>query len=480
MSRPSPRSLVLVLALAAGCAATARTPVANTAPAGPSLVEVATDATPKLDTAVQSALAKHVHAGATVVVLHHGKAVLTRGYGFADVEAKRAAAADTRYRIGSITKSFTAAAILRLVRAGKVRLDDAVTKYVRDFPKPEAGITIRQLLQHTSGVRNYTELPRFRDAPAKPMTRAEMVTLFGTEPLDFPPGSEWRYSNSGYYLLGLVIEAASGRPYAEYVHDELVAPLGLAATAYCLPEQTGPHDAHGYTTKDGALVAADPLDMAHPYAAGSLCSSSTDLARWLRALADHTAVTANEWNLMTTPATLTGGKSFPYGLGLASNKLAGHEYIGHNGGISGFGSTMMWFPNDELLVVAMINSDDLSARELAEAAVRVALDIPADPPVKDQPITAAEAAVYQGVYDFPLIKLRIKVAYKDGHLATANIQPDGKDGELRPLRWQGGHGFLFPEVDADFAFTVEGGKVTSLRVVQRGMTFDAGPPAPLP
>ncbi len=463
------RTLLISFAVAvAGCGSSA-TP-ARPAPPPPPLSAAHAELATRLDAAVTAALGATQIAAASVTVVHQGETVLSRGYGLADVEAKLPAAADTIYRIGSITKSFTAVAILALAAQGKLALDEPVTTYRPGYDTHGKTITLRHLLTHTSGIKGYTELEEFEARSAQAFSRDEMVAMFSALPLLFDPGARWSYSNSGYYLLGLVIEQVTGKPYADAVRELAIAPAGLIDTAYCPPAQTVARHAHGYQVVDGALAPANPLDMAHPYAAGSLCSTAPDLARWLAALVGTVAVSPASWAQMITPAPLTDGSTFPYGLGLQVGALEGHARIGHGGGINGFVSQMDVYPDDELTVVVLTSTESKLAGELAEALARIALDAP-EPEVLDLPLTAAAAARYQGRFDLPDIGVKLEFAYRDGALHTTNLDEAGQPTGWLPMKHQGDHVFVVPEVGARLTFAADGELAATVEIEQGGARF---------
>jgi CubicO group peptidase (beta-lactamase class C family) len=428
----------------------------------------------RLDATVKRAIAGKPMAGLSVAVVARGDLVLARGYGFADLGAKRPAAADTIYRVGSITKSFTAAVIVKLAAQGKLAIDDPITRYLPGYDTHGATITIRHLLNHTSGIPGYTEIEAFWPRAAQSFPRAELVKMFEPLPLKFPPGSRWSYSNSGYYLLGLIIEKVTGGTYAQALRDQLFAPAKLGSSTYCADEQNGPRDARPYELKGGKPVPAEPIEMDHPYAAGAICSTVTDLAVWLRALASHTIVTADQWTEMTTPVKLTDGTTFPYGFGLMTSSLDGHARVGHNGGINGFHTTMAYYPADDLLIVAMANTGGGLVEDVGEQLARTALDLPA-PVILDEPLTAEQAAAYTGRYEFADVPIKLELRYHDGKLEAANLGPDGNPIKFLPLRHQGNHVFAAPEVKATMTFTIEAGRATAITVEQGGLKLRGTP-----
>lgn len=394
--------------------------------------------------------------GFSVVVMRKNKIVLAKGWGYADVEGKVRPDADTVYRIGSITKQFTAVAILKLAAQRKLSLDDDVTRYVDAPALAGKHITLRMLLTHTSGVHSYTALPQWESLQNRPMSRHELVELFTSVPLDFEPGSQWRYSNGGYYLLGMVVEKASGASYADFIRKQLTGPLGIDIR-YSEETRPNPHRARGYTVKQEKIAPADPLDMAHPFSAGALYGSARELARWTRALVTHQVVTPAQWAEMTTPVKVTSGQEFPYGFGLAFGDLDGHRSVGHNGGINGFLSYQAYYPAEQVTVIVMMNSDHGGPDVVGARIARAALGLP-EPVVKDEPMTEPQAAPFVGSYEFASMGMVLEIRWNRDHLEGG---PKGA-GQWLKLRWQGGQTFVMPELPATLEFHVEGNKATSV------------------
>jgi CubicO group peptidase (beta-lactamase class C family) len=464
-----PAALVVVLAAACGATAHPAAPVPLTAD------ELALAA--RLDATIQRAFADRPMAGLSIAVLRHGHMLLARGYGQADLETHTPAAADTIYRYASITKSFTAAAILALARQGKLTIDDPVSRYVPDADMHGKPITIRNLLNHTSGLKDYTELDGFTAHMAEPMTRAALVDLVDAHPLNFEPGSRWAYSNTGYYLLGLVIEKVTGEAYADAVARLVIAPAGLPDTRYCARTMTGPRDAHAYRIVDDKLAPAAPIDMAHPYAAGALCGTAPDLVHWLTALAGRRGEDASAWTQMTTPVTLTDGAHFDYGMGLQLGVLGGHRRVGHNGGINGYGAQMDYYPDDDLAIAAIDNNESGAASRIAEDVARVALGIP-EAQVLDLPISAADGAALVGRYDFPEVGVQLDVRLRDGLLEAASVGGDEAARSWLRLQAQGDHVFVVPKAGLRLTFVIAGAEAASVEVEQGGATVHGQRVAP--
>ena len=313
-------------------------------------------------------------AGVSVAVSRGGRTVVARGYGLADIGRKAPVTPATIFRGGSLAKQFTAAAVMRLAEQGRLSLDDEITRYLPDYPAQGHRVLIRHLLAHTSGIRNYTSLgPRWASRNREPMSADSIIALFAPEPFEFAPGTDFRYNNSGYFLLGRIIEKVTGRPYADVLQAEVIAPLALPATKYCPSDPVPETDASGYSRRGGALVPSAPLNMNHPFAAGALCTSAEDLVRWTLALSGGKVVSPESYRRMITPDPLADGRRMPYGYGLGLLSMAGHPGIAHAGGMNGFMAQLAHFPADSLVVAVMVNTEGDVADRLAFAIARLAL-----------------------------------------------------------------------------------------------------------
>src|SRR5262249_6072510 len=223
-------------------------------------------------------------AGASVVVARQGRTILAQSFGQADLDLDVPMPADASFEIGSVTKQFTAASILLLAERGKLAIDDDLTKYLPDYPTHNQRITIRHLLTHTSGIKGYTELPEFGDLMALRKSPETLVKMFGDKPLDFAPGENLVYNNSGFFLLGLIIEKVSGEKYENFVKANLFDNVGMPGSYYCSERALHHHHAHGYDTFANTLVLKGALSHVWPFSAGSLCSTAADLTAWNAAL----------------------------------------------------------------------------------------------------------------------------------------------------------------------------------------------------
>jgi CubicO group peptidase (beta-lactamase class C family) len=315
--------------------------------------------------------------GAAVIVTDHGKPVYEAGQGLADVGAKTRITPDTVFRIGSITKQFSAAIMLQLVAEGKVSLDDRLSKYLPDYPKPGGDATIAQLLNHTVGVQSYTGIPGWMagDKVAKAYTTKQLVAEFKDMPSPSKPGEKWDYNNSGYVLVGAVIEKVTGKPWYVNVDERIAKPLGLTTIRYGVLEDKTPHMAHGYTMKDGKVEPSRAIHMSVPHAAGALIGSVEDLAKWNAALHHGKVVPPELYAKMTAPTAMPDGSSETYGFGIRNDEVRSRKALGHGGGIFGFSTDAIYLPGEDVFVAVFANSDapttdpGMVVRKLAALAI---------------------------------------------------------------------------------------------------------------
>jgi N-acyl-D-amino-acid deacylase len=411
----------------------------------------------RIDAIIEAPIAAGRVAGASVAVVKGGTTILMKGYGLADLELAVPTPPGVTYEIGSVTKQFTAAAILLLQEDGKLSLDDEVTRFLPDYPTQGHRITLRRLLDHTSGIKGYTELAEFREFQRLDRPRDALVKMFSAQPFDFAPGEEQIYNNSAFFLLGLVIEKASGMSYAAFVQQRLFDRVGMASSYYCSERTVRKNHAHGYDTAAGVLVHKGFLDHDWPYAAGSLCSNTADLVAWNRALHGGTVLSPASYAAMTTPGVLTDGTALRYGLGISVADIGGRRAIAHGGAISGFLAESQYYPDEDLVIVVLLNTAGpvgprTLAREIADAVLGPA-------PNRSRPF-AGDAAAYAGVYS----------GRGRGQAATVTIAAQGqgltltRTGGAKPeaLEYRGGQTFAFG--DTLVTFESRDGVVARLRL----------------
>jgi len=335
--------------------------------------------------------------GAVVLIAKDGKPVLRKAYGLADFEKGVPLKPDDVFRIGSVTKPFTALAILLLEEDGKLALSDEITRFFPDYPTQGQKITIEHLLTHTSGVAIYTELPAVRGNPAL-VTPIDVINAFKTAPMSGAPGAEWVYNNSGYYLLGAVIEKVSGLPYAGFLASRIFTPLGMHNTAFEGKER-GAKRVPGYRTEAGKFRLAPDMAPNMTYAAGGLVSTADDLLRWQVAIASHQLLKPATWKRVFTPATLNNGTATEYGYGWSILKLRGQALRTHGGVVAGFQSSVLMLPQQQLSITFLTNQQARQnvARRMGEQIAAMAIGKPFP---EHKPITLTEAALtqFEGVY----------------------------------------------------------------------------------
>jgi D-alanyl-D-alanine carboxypeptidase len=337
--------------------------------------------------------------GVAVIVARRGKVLFRGGYGLANLELGIKIEPHMVFRIGSISKQFTATAILLLEEAGKLAVVDPITAYLPDYPTHGQPITIEHLLRHTSGIANYTGLPWFAANQRRDVSLDELIDAFKNEPLDFGPGEKWNYSNSGYVLLGAIIEKVAGLSYEQFLQERIFGPLGMGHSGYDHTDRLVPGRAAGYQIGAGGLENAGYLSMTLPHAAGALISSVEDLAIWNEALAGGRILRPETLTRAWTPGTLNNGEAHGYGYGWMMFSYEDHRAVEHAGGIHGFVTDGIYFPDDRVYVAVLANLMAAEA-EADRTALRIAglvLGAPySEPPTV--PLTSARRAALAGVY----------------------------------------------------------------------------------
>jgi CubicO group peptidase (beta-lactamase class C family) len=314
--------------------------------------------TARMDQIVQSYATNNSFMG-SVLVARDSKVLFSKGYGSANLEWKVPNAPDTKFRLGSVTKQFTAASILLLEERGKLSVTDPVKKYVPDAPAAWDKITIFHLLTHTSGIPNFTSFPDYAKLEPFATTAEQVVGRFRDKPLDFQPGEKWSYSNSGYVLLTYLIEKITGGSYKTFVQENIFTPLGMKDSGYDSNSAIIPHRASGYTLVNNQLENAGFVHMSVPQGAGALYSTTEDLLKWEQGLFGGKVLQAASLQKMTTPFKDN------YAFGLEVKTVGGHKLIDHGGGIQGFNTELAYYPDDKLTVVALGNVNGGAPGEIA-------------------------------------------------------------------------------------------------------------------
>ena len=340
----------LPLLFLAACATTS----ASSAPAGPQLPEQFDAA------AVDSWIAGHLQdkgfVGLSVAIVKDGKVVLAKGYGKKSLASGEAVGADTPFAVGSVTKQFVAACILLLAEDGKLSVDDKVAKYFPNLTRAN-DITLYELMTHTSGYPDYYPLD-FNDTRMKKGIAAdEIIRQYATGKLDFEPGARWSYSNTGFIILGRVVEKVSGQPFGEFLQKRILDPVGMKHTLFD-PDTKNPALATGYTSfalGDPQPAELEPKEWS--FTAGSIYSTAQDLALWDMALAEGRVLKPESWALMSTPVKLTNGRTWDYGCGIDVRRMRNETVIEHGGEVAGFLAENSMIPRTRIAVVALSNAD---------------------------------------------------------------------------------------------------------------------------
>jgi D-alanyl-D-alanine carboxypeptidase len=309
----------------------------------------------QVDEFVKGEMDRHQIPGLALTIIRGGKEAKTKGYGLANVELKSPTRLETVFEIGSLTKQFTAACILLLAEDGKLSIEDKISRHLAGTPPAWSNITIRHLLTHTSGIKNYTGLSGFE--MTKRLTQSGFIEKLAALPLDFEPGAQAKYCNSGYNLLGYLIENVSGKMYWAFLAERIWAPLGMPSSTNRDPSIVVFHRADGYIHKDGALYNRDN-DLTDVFSAGAIVSTIGDLAKWNAALDTDKILRHSSRAQMWTPATLNDGKATQYGFGWRIGEVERHKNIGHSGSTSGFSASLQRFPDDNVTVIVLCNSDE--------------------------------------------------------------------------------------------------------------------------
>jgi D-alanyl-D-alanine carboxypeptidase len=362
-----------------------------------------------IDAYVQRRMQRDHIPGVSVAILREGKVIHCKGYGMANVELSAAATENSVYQIASLTKPFTATAIMLLAEDGKLSIDEQVRKYIPDLPTSWEDVTVRQLLSHTSGIKNGTKQGGFAETVRKDFTPRELIDTVTKEPLDFKPGENWNYSNTGYIVLGMLIEKLSGKSYGVFMDERIFKPLGMANTRANDLHAVIAGRVQGYTWDMKFLRIGEYHSPTQPFAAGMLVSTVADLAKWDRSLDAGTLLKRPILEQMWAPVRTGNGDRAGYGLGWEIKEINGHRSVGHGGGIPGFSTCFTRYGDDHLTVIVLTNSNFGNVETFASGIA--AQIIPALGSGVERPIEDTDAATTE----------RLKAMIRK--LATGDVEP---------------------------------------------------------
>jgi len=419
------------------------------------------DPVARMEQIIHSYVGDHRFMG-SVLVARDGKPLLDKGYGFANLEWQVPNTPTTKFRLGSITKQFTAASILLLEERGKLKIEDPVKKYMPDAPPAWDKVTIFHLLTHTSGIPSFTGFPDYPKREWETMTPQQLVDWFRDKPLEFEPGTKWNYSNSGYVLLGYLIEKISGQSYAGFVQQNIFTPLGMKDSGYDSNSAIIERRAAGYSPGKDGPENAGFVNMSVPLSAGGLYSTTGDLLRWEQGLFGGKLLSPASLAKMTTPFKQD------YAFGLAVSTQDGHKAITHDGGIQGFNTSMIYYPDEKLVVAVLANMNGPGAGQIAAALGKVAHGEKVVLPSERKEITLSPQALekYAGSYElaFPDRAVPMIITFEEGKLlAKLGQQPKF------PIFAESEILFFYKVVDAQLEFVKsDKGEITGLVLHQNG------------
>jgi CubicO group peptidase (beta-lactamase class C family) len=350
----------------------------------------------KVDEYMNAAVRVNRFSG-SVLVARDGQPIISKGYGLANYELDVPNTPGTVFRLGSLTKQFTAMAVMMLQERGKLSVSDSMCKHLSDCQAAWQPITIRNLLTHTSGIPSYTGLPDYEKTQSLPVTHVSLIERFKDKPLEFAPGEKFKYNNSGYYLLGVIIERASGKTYADFLQENIFKPLGMTSTGYDSSRSIIKNRAAGYAMQGDSVVNASYLDMSIPYAGGSLYSTVEDLLRWDQALYTERLVSRKSLDEMFTPFR---GE---YGYGWNRRRKFDRQALEHEGGINGFNTFISRYPADRLAVIVLSNNEYRSVARIATDLTAIAFGAVYQIPQERKVIAVASSTLdkYVGQYQLP-------------------------------------------------------------------------------
>lgn len=393
-----------------------------------------------------TALTKQDRFMGSVLVAREGKVLFSKGYGMANLEFDIPNTPQTKFRLGSVTKQFAAASILLLQERGKLSVQDPVCKYVENCPKTWEPITVHHLLSHTSGIPNFTNFPEYPKTMMIPATMDSLLARFKDKPLDFQPLEKWNYSNSGYVLLGHIIEKVSGESFESFLQKNILTPLKMQNSGYDLHRKILKNRATGYSPSGNGKANSEIIDMTIPHAAGAMYSTVEDLFLWNEALFGDKLLSAKSREAMTTAVKNN------YGYGLTIDKMHNRQAVSHGGGINGFNTYLARFPEEKVTVVVLRNVDGG-----APGPGKISADL--------------AAILFGEKYEMPQAQTLTKVDPKlyDAYVGEYQLAPTfiiavRRDGDRLMAQATGQPAFeIFPESETKFFLKVVEAKITFVK-----------------
>ena len=376
------------------------------------------DLTPRIDTLLKAYSKLHKFNG-TALVARNGIILLDKGYGFRNAEAKVLHDQNSIFQIGSVTKQFTTAIILKLQQENKIDVREKLSKYFPTYPKGDS-ITIEQLMLHISGIYSYTDDRDFmQNEVAKPTNREKLMARFQDKPLTFSPGTNWKYSNSAYLLLGYIIEEVTKKPYEQVVREYIFTPLKMSHSGFDFTHLTSNEKSTGYFVLNDREILASPIvDSSVAFSAGAIYSTTGDLFRWHKSLQNNTILSKVQQEKAYTPVRNK------YGYGWLIDSIAGKRMVSHGGGIHGFSSNFSRVPEDDICIILLSNSSSPVLNEITNSIYAILYNKPYEIPKERKSIDVPEEKLkeYTGEYEINP-SLNLKISIKDGQLLA---EPTGQ------------------------------------------------------
>jgi len=337
--------------------------------------------------------------GASILIAKDGKAIYKKAVGMANLELNVPLSTDNVFEIGSITKQFTAVSILMLEEQGKLKVEDEITKYISDYPTNGKTITIHHLLNHTSGIKSYTSMESFMKNARTDMTPTELIDVFKNEPMDFDPGEKFLYNNSGYILLGHIIEVVTMQSYEDFIEKNIFTKLGMKTSYYGSMKDIIKNRAYGYQDRNG-FVNADYLSLTLPYAAGSIMSTVDDLLIWQNAISANKLIKRSSLEKAINGSTLSNGEKIPYGYGWSQGSVNGSDTYEHSGGIFGYTTNGIFLPQEDMYIIALSNCDCSNVGEISTKIAAMAIGKPFPSPKDAITLSEDKLKKWTGAYEF--------------------------------------------------------------------------------
>lgn len=326
----------------------------------------------KIDSLISTKF-KSENPGAVFLAVKKGKVIYRKAFGMADLEMNVKMKPEFVFEIGSMTKQFTAVSVLMLAERGKLKLDDEITRFIPDYPTHGNVITMHHLLTHTSGIKDFTSMKSIKDIAREDLSPKELVDFFKDQPMDFKPGEEYKYCNSGYALLGYVIEIVSGQTYEDFVIQNIFKKAGMENSYYARHDRIIKNRVSGYRDKSG-YVNANYISFSIPYASGSLMSTADDLLKWQNALNGNILLSPNYLEKAFTNYKLNNGIDIDYGYGWHLEKVKSKTIREHGGSIFGFKSMGVYEPTDQIYVVGLSNCECNSPTVITKEIASLLID----------------------------------------------------------------------------------------------------------